>query len=790
MGNENLEMLKQRALTDFKSNAKIRISVFRKFLIDLINEIKVSDSDSTRYDNLFNLIFGQGNTNVNLMNLLGYNNLLSFMLGGVKVKLIELQEGSTIGDYFNDYGSLPPNDRFFEVKPNEIVVFKGKVQLNDFGVYDAWEMHLFKKGAGKWGVKGGTNQNPDIKLSYQADFIMIDRELFITESLPSLVLGTDYQSGDYQSILESNGYESILDGLVKLNNNIHNLEGINYTWNPTNRTLTLYDNSGNQLSQVSLVSLDNEGTDLRYNDTTLSLELYNADNELLDSIPVSSFIGSVGTQLQLNSNQLQLKDSQGNVLSTVGFSVSNIQRLQSLLDNKLEKSTYNGNAQDLKNSIDGKLNKPTATSNTTSYTYVVGEDGNGNSARLPAGDLGKNFFNSDLRNTTARNHTMNAGVTVNTLGNPHTLAGLPNKNTDITNFRKVRVQNTSGLDSVVDSKNLLTDGVTSMSDAEKDSWRLAQRKSTETYSVGQPRIDLISPTNINNSHNYTQYVSVIGLNLYINTGASIVKLVRIKDENGISVTPEETVINASSIQTFSTNFQILVLGINFFGKAKGYYKIYITSFTGLTNLTSPEFFVEENFIISNFNPVSFNVVNKYANSSDYVSSSEIYHINLQQAGKATLEKSVKSNALFNFQNGFLYEFNFEMYLVGSYTNASFNCGFSNGDFDITNGYTPQAFLGVGGDYGHMFTNSATYKEHNQPRGQVVVVKCIFFNKNGVTTITQLTPNGVVLVSSMVQNYNIGDPIRFYANFYSYDGVYGSVIGQNFKIQFPSTYQSF
>ena len=84
-----------------------------------------------------------------------------------------------------------------------------------------------------------------------------------------------------------------------------------------------------------------------------------------------------------------------------------------------------------------KLNKPTTTSNTTSYPFVVGEDGNGNSARLPAGDLGKNFFNSDLSNTTARNHTMNAGVTINTLGNPYSLTGLPNKNTDITNFDNV-----------------------------------------------------------------------------------------------------------------------------------------------------------------------------------------------------------------------------------------------------------------------------------------------------------------------------------------------------------------
>lgn len=125
--------------------------------------------------------------------------------------------------------------------------------------------------------------------------------------------------------------------ISELRDDVTNLEGIHYTWSPTNRTLTLYDNNGNQLSQVSLVSLDNEGTDLRYNATTLSLELYNADNELIDSIPVSDFVKNVGTQLQLNSNQLQLKDSQGNILSTVNFTISNIQGLQNALNNKQDK---------------------------------------------------------------------------------------------------------------------------------------------------------------------------------------------------------------------------------------------------------------------------------------------------------------------------------------------------------------------------------------------------------------------------------------------------------------------
>ena len=368
-----------------------------------------------------------------------------------------------------------------------------------------------------------------------------------------------------------------------LKNDIVNLEGINYVWSPTNRTLTLFDREGNQLSQVSLVSLDNEGTDIRYNASTLSLELYNADNELLDSIPVSSFIGSVGTQLQLNSNQLQLRDSQGNILSTVSFSIVNIPGLQTALDSKLNKGSFPGNASDLKTEIDGKLNKPTTTSNTTSYPFVVGEDGNGNSARLPAGDLGKNFFNSDLSNTTARNHTMNAGVTINTLGNPHALSGLPNKNADIANFRKVRVQNTSGLDAVVDSKNLLTDGMTSMSNAEKDAWRIANRKTGETYSTGQPRVDVIFPKILSKQITGVQYMSLIGINLFVNITSPTTSVTMINTS-----TNQEYLI--SNIQVSQTNQQILSFGLDFVNIPEGTYRFRVIN-NGLQNIDTTTFTV-------------------------------------------------------------------------------------------------------------------------------------------------------------------------------------------------------
>ena len=538
-----------------------------------------------------------------------------------------------------------------------------------------------------------------------------------------------------------NDLQSGLDSQVVINENqderIENLEGINYTWSPTNRTLTLYDNNGNQLSQVSLVSLDNEGTDLRYNASTLSLELYNADNELLDSIPVSSFIGSVGTQLQLNSNQLQLKDSQGNILSTVSFTVSNINGLQTALDTKLDKGTYTGTAQDLKNSIDSKLNKPTTTSNTTSYPYVVGEDGNGNSARLPAGDLGKNFFNSDLSNTTARTHTMNAGVTINTLGNPHTLSGLPNKNTDITNFRKVRVQNASGLDSVVDSKNLLTDGMTSMTDAEKDAWRLAQRKTNETYSTGQPRVDLISPPLIETAKNYIQYVSIIGSNLFINNSISsnsIVTLQRFKDVNNIVlITPDPEINITNKVTVIQSLPNIFYIAENFSNYSDGYYRIKITN-NGLTNIIndSINLLIKYNFVSESFNNFSIDSNTTNPNISYNINgnnSIEIVSSNASQFGAVKLNKLLDINP------------NVGLYLKGVFSIR----GVSNGAMSqlvkvgfgdnqpINNNPLLKTFFQVDGVSNKIGINGASYI--SLPDGIIGNYEFNWIIKNGTATIS-------------------------------------------------------
>ena len=145
-----------------------------------------------------------------------------------------------------------------------------------------------------------------------------DAEVQITEDTYFAEIGQTQK--DFNKNISN--YKVLVDNKnIEQDGKIENLEGLNYIWSPTNRTLTLFDKEGDQLSQVSLVSLDDEGTSLKYNNITLSLDLYNADNELLTSIPVSSFIGSVGTQLHFNTNQLQLKDSQGNILSTVTLQI-------------------------------------------------------------------------------------------------------------------------------------------------------------------------------------------------------------------------------------------------------------------------------------------------------------------------------------------------------------------------------------------------------------------------------------------------------------------------------------
>lgn len=190
------DALKARVNSDFKSNSKTRINVFRKFFIDLIDLLYNQPGSTVQdYENLRNQIFGTLD-DPQLQQNLGQSNILSYLLQGLKVKFIELPTDVNISSYVSDYGLNPAVDTFFTVAPNETLFIKQKVQNNDADIYDGWQIYVFKKGAGKWGVKNQNSTATDIKPCYMADFVLISKSDYANE-----VIFSNYQYLELQTNL-------------------------------------------------------------------------------------------------------------------------------------------------------------------------------------------------------------------------------------------------------------------------------------------------------------------------------------------------------------------------------------------------------------------------------------------------------------------------------------------------------------------------------------------------------------------------------------------------------------
>ena len=284
------------------------------------------------------------------------------------------------------------------------------------------------------------------------------------------------------------------------------------------------------------------------------------------------------TKTELNTN-FDAKLSQESTLR---------QNQDAVLDNKITtEKTDRINADNL------KLDKPTTTGSTISHPNVVGVDSQGNSAKLPAGDLGKNFANTDLTVSVNRKHTGTASVELaipmiysNT---SQRFSGLLDKSADAT-FNQLLGVDSNGNAAKV-GLNAVTNVMTKSTDAQKDAWRLASLKSNETYSTGKPIISLFAKTYINKTLPYKQNFSLLGSNLYVNPSLSTLKMIQTKDESGNIITPIEHVIsdfsvyyNQTSVLSFFYDFSVL---------PKGSYAFRLTNHIGLTSDLSREFTITE-----------------------------------------------------------------------------------------------------------------------------------------------------------------------------------------------------
>ncbi|ANF50524.1 hypothetical protein A0O34_08320 [Chryseobacterium glaciei] len=246
---------------------------------------------------------------------------------------------------------------------------------------------------------------------------------------------------------------------------------------------------------------------------------------------------------------------------------------------------------DTREKLEQKLEIPTTEGNAQDYPKIIGLDDNGNIAKLPAGDLGKNMMNADLSNSSARNHTLHAPFSINTLGNSYTVVGLPNKNSDTTNFNKVVVQNVNGINAVIDSKNMMVGIPNQMTEAERTAWKTAMNGgwTTNTMSVAN-----VFP-NIVKSVNYGVFVTINGANLNINPSSSVISLVN-------NISGVEKVIPNSQITYGDANLISIWFKPNTFTDGEYRIKIFngvaIIQTSGLNNI----------LITSNANSVDINAL--------------------------------------------------------------------------------------------------------------------------------------------------------------------------------------
>ena len=130
---------------------------------------------------------------------------------------------------------------------------------------------------------------------------------------------------DVESKTDNGGYEGTSQDLKNF------VDGLQIASNQALQELYLKDLEGNILSTLSVAFLNNEGTTFFYNETTEKLELRNDQGEVLSEVPVSAFVANLANSIGLTGSTLSLKDTEGNDLATVTFTINNIQGLQQAL---------------------------------------------------------------------------------------------------------------------------------------------------------------------------------------------------------------------------------------------------------------------------------------------------------------------------------------------------------------------------------------------------------------------------------------------------------------------------
>ena len=157
------------------------------------------------------------------------------------------------------------------------------------------------------------------------------------------------------------------------------------------------------------------------------------------------------------------------------------------------------------NTLDKKIDKPT-TNNTNQFVIL------GDGSTAPKSDFGKVDKVMGVAPDANKNVDI-SGVAMNWTNASQKMSALVSKHNDATYNRLLGMDANGNLNEV--GLPAMTNEMSKATDAQKDAWRVASRKSGETYSIGQPRVDSIAPfILLNDSEMHS--LTLIGENLFIN----------------------------------------------------------------------------------------------------------------------------------------------------------------------------------------------------------------------------------------------------------------------------------
>lgn len=388
-----------------------------------------------------------------------------------------------------------------------------------------------------------------------------------------------------------------------------------------------------------------------------------------------------------------------------------------------------------------KLDKPANDGNVLDYPKIVGLDDNGNVAKLPAGDLGKNIANSSLTSIAGAGLTLGADWTLNTSGKNYTISGLSDVSNDSA-FNTFLSQNTSGKVGKTNGKQPFLSLPSTLSNSEKTAWKTAMNGgwTTNTMSVFS-----INPSVIKKEDKNT-YVSLYGANLNLNPSSFSVEILNNTETTVLAVIPNSQVqLSQSGLElTFYYNFKNLSIG-NYKVRLWNGVAYYTTSVT---------FSIVGNLISYDLSNLTWDVVNKNGLTNNTLAIS-----NTSVSGRPVLNgytnelvgtplTTITSSSIGNMADDFIIEM--ALYNNGN-TYMFHKAGISN-EITPTLNENLIASIGIGDNYINM--NNSTIVGSGSSNNRII------FTKKG--TVMQTVIKGAT--DTITHTINLTDdptfPIRF------------------------------